>query len=407
MTRMNRRAFLKATGGTATVGLLAGCLGGGGGEETEAPDTSGGGPITIGALEPVSGNFAPWATPHRDGLEFGVNEINANGGVLDGQQLNLELTDTAASPEEANSSFRRLVENQDAVVTTGSVSSSVGIRVSQTAEDLGVPHLLHMSGADEAITQSSQNVFRVGLNPASTYIQAQADAFADAGYTSIGAVVGDYAWGLSAESAINEFFDVDVDVKIAPLGESDFSSYLRQFDDGLEMLIASGHPPGTVSIANQAYELGLEPDVVTGSSAPPQLLATALSERAIQDYVHIHNSNPYDTAFTEAGAGFAGEYDSQFNTHTAYGYVTAYAIKAGIEEAGASDPASVASGLRNTSVDTLFAEPLQWSEYGELDEQVVLFSELDLEAPSYDADGDHRYTEKFRSEPIPARIPEE
>jgi branched-chain amino acid transport system substrate-binding protein len=264
-----------------------------------------------------------------------------------------------------------------------------------------------MSGADEAITQSSQNVFRVGLNPASTYIQAQADAFADAGYTSIGAVVGDYAWGLSAESAINEFFDVDVDVKIAPLGESDFSSYLRQFDDGLEMLIASGHPPGTVSIANQAYELGLEPDVVTGSSAPPQLLATALSERAIQDYVHIHNSNPYDTAFTEAGAGFAGEYDSQFNTHTAYGYVTAYAIKAGIEEAGASDPASVASGLRNTSVDTLFAEPLQWSEYGELDEQVVLFSELDLEAPSYDADGDHRYTEKFRSEPIPARIPEE
>ncbi|UIP01504.1 ABC transporter substrate-binding protein (plasmid) [Halobaculum sp. CBA1158] len=409
MTRINRRAFLKASGGTATLGVLAGCSGNGGNGGDDGGDNGGGSsdPITIGALEPVSGPFAAWATPHRDGLQFAVEEINANGGVLDGRDLEVSVTDTGADAGQADSSFRRLVEQDGAVATTGAVSSDVGIRVSQTAEELQVPHLLHMSGADDVITQETRHVFRVGLNPASTYIQAQASAFAEADYSNVGAIIGDYAWGRSAETAINEYFDVDVNIQVAPVGASDFTSYLRQFSDDLEMLISSGHPPGGVSIANQAYEVGLNPDVITGSSAPPQLLTGALSEEAIENYVHIHNSNPYEEAFTEVGSAFAEEYDMQFNTHTAYGYVTAYILAAGIEEAGSTEPTEIANGIRNTSVDTLFAEPIQWNEYGELDQQVVLFSNLLLEAPSYDSNGNHSYEELYRSEPVPARVPGE
>jgi branched-chain amino acid transport system substrate-binding protein len=355
----------------------------------------------------VSGPFAAWATPHRDGLQFAVEEINANGGVLDGRELTVDVTDTGADPSQADSSFRRLVEQEDVIATTGAVSSDVGLRVSQTAEELEVPHLLHMAGADEVITQETRNVFRVGLSPASTYIRAQASAFSEADYSSVGAIIGDYAWGRSTEAAMNEFFDVDVDVKAAPVGASDFSSYIRQFPDDLEMLIASGHPPGAVSIANQAYELGLEPDVVTGPSIPPQLLGNALSDRAVQDFVHIHNSNPYEDAFAEAGGNFAEEYDMQFNTHTAYGYVTARILAAGIEEAGSTDPTAVADAIRSSSVDTLFAEEIQWNEYGELDQQVVLFSNIDPDAPDYDSDGSHSYEELFRSDPVPARAPEE
>lgn len=412
MTFVNRRRFIKATGGTVAIGALAGCAdddNGDGGNDVEDSDAGSDDPdaITIGALEPISGPFAAWATPHRDGLEFAVEEINANGGVLDGRELDINVTDTGADAGQADSSFRRLVEQEDAVVTTGSVSSDVGVRVSQTAEELGVGHLLHMAGDDAIISQDSRHVFRVGLSPASSYIRAQADAFADAGYTSVGAVVGDYAWGRAAEAAIEEHFEADVQIEVAPVGTSDFSSYLRQFDDDLEMLITSGHPPGGVSISNQAYEFGLSPDVITGSSAPPQLLVDALSSQAIEDYVHIHNSNPYEDAFTDAGANFADEYDMQFNTHTAYGYATAYIIAAGIEEAGSTDPGEVATGIRNSTVDSIFAEPIQWNEYGELDEQAVLFSRLVQEPPEYDPDGDHSYEELFRSDPVPGRVPSE
>ena len=420
MSRINRRAFLKASGGAATIGVLAGCSGdggdgggdGGGGSPGDGGDggstgTPGGSgeAITIGALEPISGPFAPWATPHRDGLRFAVEEVNSDGGVLGGRNLEVQVADTGADPAQADSSFRRLVEQEGAIATTGAVSSDVGLRVAQTAASLEVPHLLHMSGTDDVITQDTQYIFRVGLLPATKYMQAQATAFADAGYSSVGAIVADYAWGHSAREAINEFFDMEVNVQVAPIGASDFSSYIRQMPDDIEMMIASGHPPGTVSIANQTFELGYSPDVVTGSSAPPQLLAGALSDKAIQSYVHIHNSNPYGQAFTSAAQGFAEGHEMQFNTHTAYGYATGKLLAAGIEEAGSADPTAVSEAVHNLSLETVFAQPIKYNKYGELDETVVLFSRLLQEAPSYDPNGSYSYEELHRSESVPARVP--
>lgn len=394
---MHRRSFLKASGSGAALGLLAGCIGG---------DDGSSGPITIAALEPISGSFSAWGEVHRAGLRFAIDEINADGGVLD-RDLELDVTDTGADPGEADSSFRRAVEQENAVATTGAVSSDVGIRVGQTAEELEVPHYLHMSGADEVISADSRHVFRVGLLPASSYIRAQATAFEDAGYEQVGAIVGDYAWGQSARSAINEYFDVDVQVEVAPLGADDFKSYIRQMPDDLEMMIASGHPPGSPTIANQLFELDYSPEVVSGASTPPQLLSNVLGDEALEAFAHVHQSDPYTDAFAETASAFGDEEGSQFNTHTAYGYMTGKVLAAAIEEAGEADPGSIAEATRSIEVDTLSAAPLQWTETGELDQAVVAYSRVLGEAPSYYEDGNYSFEELYRSEPVPARQPGE
>ncbi|MXR19339.1 substrate-binding domain-containing protein [Halobacterium bonnevillei] len=394
---MHRRSFLKASGSGAALGLLAGCIGG---------DDGSSGPITIAALEPISGPFSAWGQVHRAGLRFALDEVNEDGGVLD-RDLELDVTDTGADPGEADSAFRRSVEQENAVVTTGAVSSDVGIRVGQTAEELEVPHFLHMSGADEVISESTRHVFRVGLLPASSYIRAQASAFEAADYSQVGAIVGDYAWGQSARSAINEFFDADVNVEVAPVGADDFKSYIRQMPDDLEMMIASGHPPGSATIANQLFELDYAPDVVTGASTPPQLLSNVLSDDALNAYTHVHQSDPYTDAFAETASAFADSEGAQFNTHTAYGYMTGKLIAAAIEEAGEADPTSLADTVRDMEFDTLSAAPLQYSETGELDNAVVAYSNLVKESPSYYSDGNYSYEELFRSDPVPARQPGE
>lgn len=397
MSYTDRRSFLKASGSVATAGILAGCSEGGNGGGSS-------GPITIAALEPLSGPFSAWAGVHRAGLQFAVDEVNADGGVLD-RELELDVTDTGSDPAEADSAFRRSVEQNGAVVSTGAVSSDVGLRVAQTAAELEVPHFLHMSGTDDVITQDTQYVFRVGLLPASKYIQAQATAFSDAGYSSLGAIVGDYAWGRSAESAIQEYFDADVNIQVAPLGADDFKSYIRQMPDDLEMLIASGHPPGSATIANQVYELGYSPDVVSGASTPPQLLSGVLSDAALEGYVHVHQSDPYTDQFVDVAEAFGEENDAQFNTHTAYGYITGKMLAAAIEEAGEADPAALAEATRNIQFETLSPEPMQYSQYGELDQAVVIYSRILQEAPSYYSDGEYSYEELFRSDPVPAREP--
>jgi branched-chain amino acid transport system substrate-binding protein len=418
---IGRRGYLKGVGATGSIAIagLSGCLTGGSdnGTEGESDDDSDGGsngttnggsddtessePITIGALEPQSGPFAPWASTHLSGLQMAVAEINDDGGVL-GRDLELATSDTQADPGEADSIFRRLAEQQDVVATTGAVSSDVGIRVSQTAEDLEIPHFLHMAGSNEVITEDTQNVFRVGLLPAQRYVQAQTAIAQEQGYTNIAAIIGDYAWGRSTEQSIEENFSGDVNIMAAPVGASDFSSYIRQISDDVEMVIASGHPPGSPTIANQLFELGYSPEVITGAGIPPQVLASALNEDPLNAFVHPTNSDPYGQPFQDVGSRFAESNDTQFNTHTAYGYVTGKLLAHAIEEGGEASPSAISQATKNVEFDTLFANPITYTEHGELDNTTLVFNRVLQGAPDYDPDGSLRFEEVARSEPIPA-----
>lgn len=121
-----RRSMLKALGGSS-VAMLTGCIGGGGGGDR---------PITIGALEPLSGNFAPWGAAHSAGLQFAVDEVNADGGVL-GRDVNIVESDTQSNPGEADSIFRRFVDQDDAVAVRGPAScTSESWRSSKSLTDI-------------------------------------------------------------------------------------------------------------------------------------------------------------------------------------------------------------------------------------------------------------------------------
>ncbi|GAA0281796.1 hypothetical protein GCM10009000_116170 [Halobacterium noricense] len=414
----DRRAVLKATGGAATLGLLAGCLGGGDGNGTDGDDggsttstsgngggSSGSNSINIGSVQPLSGGFAPWGQAHSAGLSFAVDEINSNGGVLDGRNLNIVEANSESDPAEASSIFDRFAEQNDIVAATGPVSSDVGIRTSRTAQELGIPMVMHMAGSDETITSETRHSFRLGLLPAATTMQAQAEFVSDANYQNVAAIVGDYAWGRSVKSAINEHFDVDVNIQVAPVGASDFSSYIRQISQDVELVIASGHPPGSLSISQQLYELGYNPDVITGPGLPPTVIRSALGDNATRGFTHVHMTDVYTDKFAEVAQRFGEQVGEQFDTHTSYGYITGKMIAQAIENAGESNPEAVTEAIRNIEFETLFPEPIQYSEYGELKNQVQLYSTLSTEAPPYHPSGNYSLREEYRTEPLPALDP--
>lgn len=417
MSVMDRREFVKAGGGITGVGLFAGCIGNlgggnqGGGGQNGSPDGGnqsgggqggGGGRITIGALEPLSGNFTPWGQDHRAGLEFGIREINQNGGVLGGRQLRTVIQDTGSDAGEADSLFRQFVEQQNAVAVTGPVSSDVGIRTARTAEDVETPLYLHMAGSNEVITPDTTHTFRVGLLPAPTVMQAQTQLVESEGYENIGAIVGDYAWGQSVRTAIQENFPVEANIQVAPLDASDFRSFLRQLDQNIELLVASGHPPGSLTIAGQAYQLGLNPDTITGPGIPPRVIFDALGQDVTNGFTHIHNSDVFSEEYAEVGRRFAEATGNRFGSHVSYGYVTAKLIAAAIEEAGEANPTAIRNATQNIEFDTLFAEPIQYTDNGELENTVELYSQFELQAPSYYSDGQWRLSELFRTDPLSA-----
>ena len=404
-TGIDRRRFLTAAGSAVGVGVLAGCAGNSAGGSTTgsvSDGEDGGDDITIGAIQPLSGNFAVWGQVHAAGLDFAIEEINADGGVLDGRKLNLVEANSESDPAEAAAIFERFAEQEEVVAATGPVSSDVGIRTSRLAQELGIPTYMHLAGSSEIITPETRHTFRVGLLPAEPTMRAQAALAADRGYESVCAVVADYAWGRSVESAIDETFSVDVEIQVAPVSESDFSSYVRQFPDDVEMVVTSGHPPGVLTITRQLYELGYDPEVVTGSSWPPDVIRSALGEDARRGFTHVHLADPHTEAFAAVAERYARAVGEQFNTHTAHGYVTGKLIAQAIEDAGEADPEAVTEATREIEFDTLYANPIQYADSGELDGQVQLYSTVSRDPPSYYPDGDYGYEEVFRTDPLPA-----
>ena len=57
---------------------------------------------------------------------------------------------------------------------------------------------------------------------------------------------------------------------------------------------------------------------------------------------------------------------------------------------------------REIEFDTLFANPIQYADSGELENQIQLYSTLSLDAPSYYSEGNYSYEEVFRTDPLPA-----
>jgi ABC-type branched-subunit amino acid transport system substrate-binding protein len=395
----DRRRFLTAAG-TAGIGLVAGCGGDGGATAGDAGDDEGA--ISIGSIQPLSGTFSVWGRVHASGLAFAVDEINGDGGVLGGRELRVVEADSGSDPAEAASIFERFAEQEDIVAATGPVSSDVGIRTSRTAQTLGIPTYMHLSGSSGTITPETRHTFRVGLLPAEPTMRAQAALAEAREYESISAIVADYAWGRSVRSAIETVFPVDVDIQVAPVSQSDFSTYVRQIPEDVQMVVTSGHPPGVLTITRQLYELGYDPGIVTGSSWPPDVVRSTLGAASDRGFTHVHLADPYSDEFAEVAERYAREVGKQFNTHTAHGYVTGKLIARAIENAGEADPEAITEATRAIEFDTLFANPIQYADSGELTNQIQLYSTVTADPPSYYPEGNYGYSEVFRTDPLRA-----
>jgi branched-chain amino acid transport system substrate-binding protein len=265
---------------------------------------------------------------------------------------------------------------------------------------------MHQAGSDEVITPETRYTFRVGLLPAGTTAQAQAQLVEEEGYENVAAIIGDYAWGQSMLTGIQENFPVEVNTQVAPVGASDFSSFIRRFPQDVEMVIATGHPPGTLTFVRQLFELGYEPEIITGSGFPPSVVRDALGESITRGFAHLHMADVFSDEFISVAERYGQEVGQQFTTITAIGYVTGQMIAQAIENAGEATPEAIRDATREIEFDTLYAEPIQYTEFGELENQSQLYSFMSTEAPSYFSDGNFSFSEAFRTDPLPGIPPE-
>lgn len=112
------------TGLLATSSLLLAACGNGGGASGEAANEDG--ELTLGTVFAITGAFSSYGTPQENAINMAIDEINADGGVLDGQDIGLVNYDYTSVDTEAAQLTTRLAtqDNVDAILGADTSGSS-------------------------------------------------------------------------------------------------------------------------------------------------------------------------------------------------------------------------------------------------------------------------------------------
>ncbi|MEM2745836.1 MAG: ABC transporter substrate-binding protein [Candidatus Caldarchaeum sp.] len=338
--------------------------------------------VKIGALEPLTGPFATWGKKHLAGAQMAVNEINSKGGVL-GARVELVIYDDKNDAKEAIAAFQRMVEVDKVVAVMGTVSSGIGAALAPEANKAGVTLLLHMSGSHTILTLSNRFVFRTCLPAAPMNAQPIAEFIKQQGLKSVASIIASYEWGFaikdSSDRLIKTISGITYQLEEAPVGERDFTAYLRKIQPiNPDILISLGHPPGGPTIVKQALELGIKPKHFVGSWTPVDNWLTVLGEdnlinAGLLEFSCINFDAP---EYKQTAEKFYSENKLFFDIHAATGYLNVYLIANAIEKTRSVDPVAIADQIRTGRFEhPILAWPLTYTEWGEFKEaRIILYT---------------------------------
>ncbi len=314
-------------------------------------------PIVIGFITALTGSTSLWGTQERNGAVLAAEEINAKGGIL-GRPIKLIVYDHKGQPAEGVSAYRRLVDEDKAVVVGGTHFSNISLAIAPVAEQKKVPIIgqaiepkvtvpepgkvnLYSFLAQPSSTQQGQMMARFAfenlggktaaclVDKSNSYSTSQGEAFRDY-FTALGGTITNY-------------------VEYAA-GTVDYKAFLTQIKaKNPEILYLPQYAqPGGLQV-KQAIELGIKAKVVGSNSLSDQNYIDACGGivNAAGTH-HLFNVNFADPKFAPFLKAYEKRYGEAVQTyHTVFGYDDIYLIAKAIENAGKAEPEAIRTALEN------------------------------------------------------------
>ncbi|HUC19415.1 MAG TPA: ABC transporter substrate-binding protein [Acetobacteraceae bacterium] len=227
-------------------------------------------PVRIGMIDPQTGTYAGLGTSEITGAKVALDEVNKAGGIL-GRPVELLVEDSAADPGTAVQKARKLVNSDKVNFLMGSVSSAVALSLNQAAEELKTLYLCTGGHTDQVTgTQCRWTTFRTCSTTwmlTAGNFQTLFDKYGKNWYF----ITPDYAFGHSLEKDYSEQL-VKAGGKVlgnalAPLGTTDFSSYLiqaRAAKPSVLIMLTAGDD--LVNSLKQATQFGLDKEMAIGGA---------------------------------------------------------------------------------------------------------------------------------------------
>jgi ABC-type branched-subunit amino acid transport system substrate-binding protein len=103
--------------------------------------------IVIGTHQDLSGPIKVWGVPVLNGMQLGVDEVNAKGGI-NGRKLRLIAEDTQYDPKKAVLATQKMVEKDKVFSMVGPMGSPTVLAAQDILFDAGVPQLFPLTAAE-------------------------------------------------------------------------------------------------------------------------------------------------------------------------------------------------------------------------------------------------------------------
>lgn len=222
-------------------------------------------PLVFALIEPLSGPFKDVGTEVQAYVEYGVEQINAAGGLL-GQQVKLISYDNQMKPDVAVRQAKKAVLEDGAKVIINHTNSAIGLALGKVAKEQNVIHLILHNEADEIMGSEFQpNSFRLCLS-ATAHSGILASYFAQTPYKRFYLLNMDYAFGHAVADSFKKVFNrvKRADQQIVgddyhPIGTKDFGPYVtKAIAAKPDVVITGNFGPDLPGMMKQARSLGLK-----------------------------------------------------------------------------------------------------------------------------------------------------
>lgn len=329
-------------------------------ESTESTETTGGSveELTFGVLAPLTGNASVYGNSTKNGIELGMEDINANGG-----KLSIEVLDEKGEEAEAVNAYNMLMQKGvDAIV--GDVTSKPSIAVADYAatdyeDGIGVP-VITPTGTAADITLKGDNIFRACfLDPFQGEVMATfaAENLQAQNVALLYNTSDDYSNGIAEafEAAAAEKGMTVVAKEGYGASDKDFKTQLTKIQAANpDVIMVPDYYNNVALIVKQAREVGYDGPMIGGDGWDGVL---AVLDEGSQDLVNnCYFPNHYFVDDTdEKVATFVASYREKYGedptAFSALGYDAINIMYQAFQKAGSTDPEAVVEALKGMEYD--------------------------------------------------------
>lgn len=324
-------------------------------------NSSSDGPIKIGVPLPLTGSIAETGQRILGGIEYCVEEYNANGGVL-GRQVEIVVEDTASDINTASQVAEKLILEDGTFALVGGYGSTVDYGMMQNIA-VYEPLFIHTGSTTVKLEEDfgaedwyyhlyiwdyhRQSAFAKAITELSDY-KTVAMFYEDGNY---GATSYEYAKKYLPEYGL----DIVLAESFAS-GSADFSGMLnkiKNIEGGVDVIWMIGYANDNISIPRQAAELNL----------PYKLFCFVGSGNVRSDFGDYGDGLCYLDAWcaqanVDGLAEFVAKYEEDTGetcvSTTIQGYAAMQMLLESIEQAGTLDRQAVMDVLSTATFDTPF-----------------------------------------------------